>query len=726
MVNPTESTNAPSPRLRRARVACRACNARRVKCDAGDRQPCWHCRMRQTECVLIESKRGRYARKERGSARNQLPSRQSQRVSDVTGSQVPRQGPSVPIGRNTGASIPNDPGHCGPTQSPSNEEADRESRNETDHQYATQQPHRDHIQYALHQEHTDESSGLFYVLELSYKSDSGSTEPLRVRHPIPASIADRCQSNYADNTRTTVTLQEALTLPSLDLLDQLVRVFFEKIHPAYPVFDRERFMQSYSMGRASPFVLQTIALLGFTIGSDELIRAAGFSDRATARKTHYLRAKALYDVDYESDRVILVAVLLLLGFWWAGPDDQKDICYWIGCATTVAQSLGMHRAMPHSTISPRMRSLRKRIWWSIYTRDRHTCAAFGRPCHIRDEDCDVEPLTEEDFSIDICFDKRLIPAQRDFHVSYVLEMSKLAIILGDILTGEFSPRRPSLEKFDTESLAQRLTQWEAGLPDQLRINAADEYSGGSFWAAMLQFSYQNCLILLFRPKAIENLSQADARQNVRARTAADSITRLAEDLLTTRMIDSALVQLVPALFSALSVHTLVICRNDPVQRQLAENKSRQCMLALSVIAKSWPVRIWISKSFVSLMKRLTAQGSSLRGSIVNVSSTIVTSKNVVQPVQMGADTEMIEDCQLPGNFEPNSYCTCNAGPQLGVHHTQDCLWKAPDQFLHDSLWAGYLDELFGGDLFLRDLPSPMQNVPLDEASSTTESNTANL
>lgn len=98
------------------------------------------------------------------------------------------------------------------------------------------------------------------------------------------------------------------------------------------------------MGRASPLVLQTIALLGFTMGSDELVRAAGFSDRCTARKTHYLRAKALYDADYENDRMNLVAVLLLLGFWWASYDDQKDTCYWVGCATTLAQSLGMHRS----------------------------------------------------------------------------------------------------------------------------------------------------------------------------------------------------------------------------------------------------------------------------------------------------------------------------------------------------------------------------------------------
>lgn len=43
--------------------------------------------------------------------------------------------------------------------------------------------------------------------------------------------------------------------------------------------------------------------------------------------------------------------------------------------------------------------------------------------------------------------------------------------------------------------------------------------------------YRYCQILLFRPKAIENLSPAEAERDTWARSAADSITRIAEDLL---------------------------------------------------------------------------------------------------------------------------------------------------------------------------------------------------
>ncbi|KAF6825749.1 cutinase transcription factor 1 alpha [Colletotrichum plurivorum] len=133
-------------------------------------------------------------------------------------------------------------------------------------------------------------------------------------------------------------------MPAPDIADRLVRAFFDVIHVAYPVFDRKTFSRLYRQGKASPLVLQTIFLLGFTVGSDDLVQAAGFSDRVTARRTHYLRAKTLYDADYDKDRMNLVAVMLLLGFWWAGYDEQKDTCHWVGCATTFAQSLGMHRS----------------------------------------------------------------------------------------------------------------------------------------------------------------------------------------------------------------------------------------------------------------------------------------------------------------------------------------------------------------------------------------------
>lgn len=71
----------------------------------------------------------------------------------------------------------------------------------------------------------------------------------------------------------------------------------------------------------------------------------------------------------------------------------------------------------------------------------------------------------------------------------------------------------------------------------------------------------------------------------------------------------AQLHLVPALFAALSIHTVVIQRSDGVQKQLAENRARQCILAFGELAKGWPVAGWILRMFINLMKKLTAGGS---------------------------------------------------------------------------------------------------------------------
>lgn len=207
--------------------------------------------------------------------------------------------------------------------------------------------HEDHrdgtVNQGLLERPNQQPYSLSYIVELVYRPDGGLSKPLEVRHSIPASIVNHTGSDDGNPVYNAVSLDEAMVMPRQDISDELVRTFFNKLHPAYPVFDRQKFSQAYLSRRASPLVLQTIFLLGFTVGTDELIRAAGYKDRATARKTCYLRAKALYDADYEKDPMDLVASMLLLGFWWSDPDDQKGPCHWVGCATTFAQTLGLHR-----------------------------------------------------------------------------------------------------------------------------------------------------------------------------------------------------------------------------------------------------------------------------------------------------------------------------------------------------------------------------------------------
>ncbi|KAL5045364.1 hypothetical protein BDW71DRAFT_86390 [Aspergillus fruticulosus] len=64
-------------------------------------------------------------------------------------------------------------------------------------------------------------------------------------------------------------------------------------------------------------------------------------------------------------------------------------------------------------------------------------------------------------------------------------MSKLAMILRDILFGEYSPRRPALRKFDTGALANRLAECVSHLSDKLQGAPPNDSTEATFWARTL-------------------------------------------------------------------------------------------------------------------------------------------------------------------------------------------------------------------------------------------------
>jgi hypothetical protein len=194
-----------------------------------------------------------------------------------------------------------------------------------------------------------ESFSLSFVVNSIY-NNSGHGTSVKRHYPIPTNVSEHARDaaeglKHSDPaTISYLEMRGSFSLPPQDVRNELIRVFFTSFHPAYPVLDRQAFSALYREERESFLVLQTIFFLAFTSCSDDLVERAGYPNRLTARRTCYLRAKALYDMDYEKDKVQLTAVLFLLGFWWEGPEDQKDTWHWLGSAIGLAQTLGMHRS----------------------------------------------------------------------------------------------------------------------------------------------------------------------------------------------------------------------------------------------------------------------------------------------------------------------------------------------------------------------------------------------
>ena len=180
-------------------------------------------------------------------------------------------------------------------------------------------------------------------------SPSGDSLDHKVHYPIPRSVDDSARNVFHDKSLAAEDLaalraKGAYDLPPKQVGEKLLLTFFESFYPAYPVFDRKEIAVLYKEGRLSYLVLHTIFYIAITICDDDLLHATGFANRYQARLAYYVRAKALYDADQERDKVKLTAVLFLLGFWWQGPEDQKDSWYWLGAAISLGQTLGMHRS----------------------------------------------------------------------------------------------------------------------------------------------------------------------------------------------------------------------------------------------------------------------------------------------------------------------------------------------------------------------------------------------
>lgn len=199
-------------------------------------------------------------------------------------------------------------------------------------------------------------------LSLLVRDSHGPTDT--VHYPLPENVRGlRARLTELDSIEIGILHQRgAFLLPPKALCDELVEAYFKWIAPIVPVINRSRFMRRYRDPKNPPsrLLLQAMLLAGSRVCANPQLMDPNGSTTPAAL-TFYKRAKALYDANYEDDRITIVQALVLMGWYWEGPegssicflsshvstnmhiDVTQNVFYWSRVATIVAQGSGMHR-----------------------------------------------------------------------------------------------------------------------------------------------------------------------------------------------------------------------------------------------------------------------------------------------------------------------------------------------------------------------------------------------
>lgn len=480
-----------------------------------------------------------------------------------------------------------------------------------------------------------ESSNLSFIVKRRAMRDADKEI---YHYPIPDVFRDEPATKLnvldADEVEALKT-RGAFLLPPRDVCDDLVETYFSKIAPQIPVVNKTHFMAQYHNATDPPplLLLQVIFLAASRVSKNPALVDKQTGTTNNASMTFWKRAKALYDADYEDDKVVVIQALLLLSWWWEGPEDvTRNVWYWIGTAIRVAQGIGMHRSVAKSKMSLLQKRTWRRIWWTCFAQDRRVAASLGRPMCINVEDSDMEMLTEEDF-----IEEEVGPGQplryppNRNHVLYFIQSVKLTEIMGVVLSRQYSAasrKAMQLQSLDLTHSDMALANWLMSLPPEMQYHCTKNASKQNFWAAFLHMTYYTVLCLLHRPHMKSSVRPDAAPTTYPSRniafTAANMITRILEDVVHYGNLEILPSFSTYAIFSAMIFHSFEIRSQNPVVRDAAHRKLQFCSKSLRDLSKVWLVASSIVVLFEAIGESKVLQDRLQKSALQAASSTNLT------------------------------------------------------------------------------------------------------
>ncbi|KAG6240626.1 hypothetical protein E4U25_007661 [Claviceps purpurea] len=575
----SSSSAGPRPKKTRAKHACRECNSRRVRCNVTEVQPCSNCASSGAKCEILPSRRGRYPRRSRRLEPAPAPS--------ASASLSPARTFDTHA-RAASSSIADEAFLPDATPAP------RSIRSRSDDPAAAAASVTEN---SLPGAATASAPGTLFFGESNFltlvtgddataaqgSSNPSASQKPRLTFPIPDSPSSQSQVQGGGTSASTMRYlrdEGALTLPDLQTCMPALQAYFAWFHPSFPILDRAEITRRLVAMDVSRFLLQAMLFIGTTYCDDATIVAMGFQDRLEAKSVLYHRARLLFHADWEKDEIILIQSIFLMSFWRAGPADVRDA--------------EINREK-HTHVSDEETHL--------VVRERQVAAAMGLPSRIRDEDCDIEPLSAADLESEaVCVsNEALFGSCQPEHITYTIKMVEVARLLGRVIDLHFAPGKNKASADDVRDLDCALEAWKDSLPESMKY--AIEEGSESVWTCLLHLAYNHLRILIHRNSFLRH-GEGDKNNVVTA--AACRISRIAEDMSTHGTLRYGQMHLITSLFAALCIHVISIRRGVDVSRRIAEHRAQMSLLCLKEIQKYWRINNNVLDLFLRYLDRSIA------------------------------------------------------------------------------------------------------------------------
>jgi hypothetical protein len=269
-------------------------------------------------------------------------------------------------------------------------------------------------------------------------------------------------------------IQGAFEMPIRAYRESLIDHFWTRCWPWTPIVERS-WIEGRSHNDTSILLLQGMMLAGSRVSSSPVTYGPP--------EDFYKKGKMLFWMGAERDPMLMCVGALLLNWW--NPEGPEHFSidtsgFWLRIAVGLAYQIGLHRE-PHNKPDA---AIRRRLWWSIVTRDCLINAGHGRPQAISLQKTDVLPPSVRDFEGDLT----------SFHLfsAYV----GISMILGELTQcflqkGQFCERR--------SGIGDRAFRWMKTLPETLQLcypQNSRPLRAYSFEARQLHVQYFTTIIIL--------------------------------------------------------------------------------------------------------------------------------------------------------------------------------------------------------------------------------------